>query len=398
MGRLGLCVLAAFALVSAVQAAEAPVVATQFRGGPAHLGVFAGPPAGNLDKVLWRFQTGHMVSASPTVADGVVYVGSRDGYFYALDEATGRPRWKVRADAGVTSSAAISDGLVWFQSDANTLYALHVKDGSVAWKRGLGSSIAFVSAYPESGLADYWTSSPMLYGGRLYIGGGDGAVHALDARTGKPLWTYQTKGRVRATPATDGERVYAGSFDGVMYALDINTGALAWSFKTQGNDVFPVGHIQSSPAVADGKVIFGSRDFRLYALDARTGKEAWKLQHEGSWIISSPAVSGEAVCIGGSDTQMEQCLDIRTGKELWRTGIRNNIFSSAAIAGERLYTGSFMGGAVAFRMSDGQIVGFNIADGRSNSSPWIDNGVLFIGSDNGSVYAFADKPHDKPKG
>jgi glucose dehydrogenase len=46
----------------------------------------------------WTFPTGDAVSASPAVVDGVVYVGSWDGFFYAIDATTGQLRWKVQLD------------------------------------------------------------------------------------------------------------------------------------------------------------------------------------------------------------------------------------------------------------------------------------------------------------
>ncbi|HWA59771.1 MAG TPA: PQQ-binding-like beta-propeller repeat protein [Caulobacteraceae bacterium] len=395
--RLALLALAAAGVVGlAGPAARADDVASQFRGGPEHLGRYPGPPAGDLSRVVWRFETGHMVAASPTVADGAVHIGSRDGFFYVLDEATGALRWRFRADAGVTSTAAVADGLAWFQSDAGTLYCLDLAGRKVRWTAKLGPDVAFPSAYPASGQADYWRSSPLLYDGRIYIGGGDGTVRAFDARSGRALWSFRTGGRVRATPATDGKRIYVGSFDGVFYALDIASGAEAWRFKTQGNPYFPVGHIQSSAAVADGKVVFGSRDFWVYALDAATGALAWKTTHENAWINASPAVADGLVCVGGADSQRLECDDLASGKPVWKTPIRNVIFASPAIVGEAIYTGSFMGGAIAFALKDGAITGYNIADGRSNSSPVVDKGVLFIGSDNGSVYAFAAKASDAP--
>lgn len=376
---LGLC---------AATAAMAQPVTTQFRHGPDRAGVFEGPAPGDLGKFLWRFRTGHMVVASPTVAGGVVYVGSRDGHLYALDAKTGAERWKFRADAGVTSSAAIANGLVFFQSDDNTLYALGL-DGRPKWQASLGATIGFDSPYPHSGLADYWTSSPLIHDGRLYVGSGDGAVYALDPRSGRVLWRTATEGRVRASPSTDGKLIYAGSFDGRLYALDPVTGRERWRFQTSGNPFFKVGHIQGSAAVAEGLVLFGSRDYWIYALDAETGALAWKSEHPNSWVIGTPAIVDGLACTGGSDTQMMQCLELKTGKEMWKSVIRNNIFSSAAAVDGRLYVGSFMGGAVGFSLKDGAIVGYNIADGRSNSSPWIEDGVLYIGSDNGYVYAFA---------
>ncbi len=371
-------------------AACAQPVTTQFRHGPDRTGVFEGPAPGDLGRFVWRFKTGHMVVSSPTVADGVLYAGSKDGFLYALDAKTGEERWRFAADAGVTSSAAVAGGLIYVQSDANTLYALD-PSGHPVWSRSLGETIAFDSPYPHSGLADYWTSSPLIDAGRLYIGSGDGAVWALDAKSGEVLWRHATEGRVRASPSTDGKRIYAGSFDGRMYALDPDTGEEVWRFQTAGNPFFKVGHIQSTAAVAGGLVIFGSRDYWIYALNAATGAVVWKREHPNSWVVASPAVSGGLVCTGGSDTQMMQCLDLATGEERWKAVIRNNIFSSAAIADGRVYVGSFMGGAVGFALKDGAFAGFNIADGRSNSSPWIEDGMLYIGSDNGHVYAFADK-------
>ena len=44
----------------------------------------------------WVFPTGDAVTATPTVVDGVVYVGSWDDYFYAVNLETGTLRWKVR--------------------------------------------------------------------------------------------------------------------------------------------------------------------------------------------------------------------------------------------------------------------------------------------------------------
>jgi glucose dehydrogenase len=49
-------------------------------------------------KLRWTFVTGDAVTASPAVVDGVVYVGAWDGFFYALDAATGALKWKFQLD------------------------------------------------------------------------------------------------------------------------------------------------------------------------------------------------------------------------------------------------------------------------------------------------------------
>ena len=59
-----------------------------FRGDRAHTGVNPGPGVEHSPKLLWRFKAGDFVGSSPAVVDGVVYIGSGEGYVYALDAAT----------------------------------------------------------------------------------------------------------------------------------------------------------------------------------------------------------------------------------------------------------------------------------------------------------------------
>ena len=360
----------------------------QFRNGPDHLGVQPGPAPSDIGGQAWKVPLGGPIIASPTLCDGVLYVGAKDGGFNALDPATGKIRWRFVADAPVTASAAIAGGLAYFQSDAGTIYAVRAADGKLAWKRGTGADLPFMNYKPGVDFWDYWASSPLYADGAIYIGGGDGVVRALDARTGKVIWTYATRGRVRATPATDGKRIYAGSFDGAMYALDRADGKLAWSFQTQGNSDFKIGSIQSSAAVAEGLVLFGSRDYRLYALDAATGKPAWIAPHKGSWVIGSPAVVDGKACVGSSDWKVVQCVDLKTGAELWRTDVGAAAFSSPAVAGGALVIGTFGGLLHQLNLADGKSVSGAGSDGRLIGTAWIEGGVVYVGAENGTLYAF----------
>jgi glucose dehydrogenase len=99
----------------------------------------------------WTFPTGDAVTASPAVVDGVVYVGSWDGFFYAIDAGTGQLKWKAQVDcqpsvvplpqicggppAGtsapsrfqtpggiITSSAAVVDNRVYFGAEPCTAF------------------------------------------------------------------------------------------------------------------------------------------------------------------------------------------------------------------------------------------------------------------------------------
>lgn len=121
----------------------------------------------------WAFKTGGVIAASPTVVGGIVYVGSWDGYEYALDAATGALKWKTYlgitnapncdpSTLGISSGAAVQNGVVYVGGGDSYWYALDATTGNILWKVLTGDNS------PTSG--HYNWSSPLLYNGYAYIG------------------------------------------------------------------------------------------------------------------------------------------------------------------------------------------------------------------------------------
>jgi hypothetical protein len=102
-------------------------------------------------------------------------------------------------------------------------------------------------------------SSPVVAGGRMYVGSDDDNIYCLNAITGSQLWSFTTEGDVASSPAVAGGCVYVGSYDHKVYYLDATTGALLWNYTTL-DDIF------SSPAVALGRVYVCSLDYKVYCL------------------------------------------------------------------------------------------------------------------------------------
>src|SRR5256714_14098566 len=97
---------------------------------------------------IWFFNAKDTVTATPTIVDGVAYVGDWSGNFYAIDVKTGKHRWTYQAHvhgtvyAGqIVSSAAVADAkgvrTVYF-GGGKTLYALRAEDGKLRWKHEVG--------------------------------------------------------------------------------------------------------------------------------------------------------------------------------------------------------------------------------------------------------------------
>ena len=135
-------------------------------------------------------------------------------------------------------------------------------------------------------------SEPVEADGMVFAAYGLGLVDAMDAVTGKQLWRYDPKtaeaagDKLRHAWATRGlgfwnGKVYVGTQDGRLIALDAKSGKLLWSVKTTGEN--DGRYIASPPRLFDGKVIIGhggadQAPIRGYvtAYDATTGKQLWR--------------------------------------------------------------------------------------------------------------------------
>lgn len=352
------------ALIVVVQSARAQ---TTFHGNIARTGVYDSPGLKQLNGVKWAFKTEGPITASPAIADGMVYIGSLDTNFYAVDQQTGRQKWKFKTEGPIASSAAVTNGLVYFSSNDGVFYALAADNGSVKWRfatergerrfeaKGLHGTKPAGQTIPDP--FDHFTSSPAFFNGRVYFGSGDGNIYALDAQTGVLQWKFGTQDVVRASPAIANNTVYIGSWDSYLYALDAETGAEKWRFKT-GED--PIDHnqvgFQSSAAVVDGTVYVGCRDAHVYAIDAATGHKKWDYYTRKSWVNTTPAVRDSVVYAGTGDTHLFQAFDAKTGRLRFTFDAKIGMFSSPALAGELAYIGAINGRLYAVDTKSGKLV------------------------------------------
>jgi outer membrane protein assembly factor BamB len=386
-------------VLAALLSLDAPAACAQqamFRGGPAHDGVYRGAGLPAFGGLQWRVQTGGPVRSSPTVAGGAVYVGSGDGFLYAIDARTGDVRWRQQLGAGpVTSTPAVADGLVYVNGRDGVFRALRVADGRAAWSIKAGPPVSLAWG-EESG--QFYTSSATLTDGAVLFGATDGHVYAADARTGRERWRFAAGARVYSTPAVANGVVYVGTQRGVVHAIDLGTGKARWRYETAGAALesrkfgYDRTTVQSSPAVVDGVVYVGARDGWLYALEAASGTERWRLDHEISWVNTSPAVSDGLVFAGSSDRRFVHAVDAATGKQAWRTEAAALVWSSPVVDAERVYVGDGAGNIYALEKGTGKEAWRYRGGAAVFSSPTLHEGRLYYGSDDGGVYALNAAP------
>ncbi len=332
-------------------------------------------------ELKWKHQTGDRVQSSPAVVGGILYVGSWDGYLYALDASSGALKWKYKTGSMITTSGpAVVSGVVYVGAENGTVYAVNASNGSLKWKRSIGGSIR---------------SSPAVSGGTLYIGnmvkaiptGMNGYVYALNANTGGVKWVSDKTWAVRTSPAVADGKVFFGSDASKVFALNATTGAQIWAHLV-------LGMVRSSPAVGNGLVYIGDDGGQLYALDIDNGAVTWKtgVLHVATEIKATPAIAYNKVYIDTGERlpmiSHVYAFDAATGRQKWVTQMFDWTSVSPSIANGVLFT-SPSRYVEAYDAQTGEHLWEDRMIGDSDASPAVSNGIVYYASNDGAVYAFS---------
>jgi len=102
----------------------------------------------------------------------MVFIGGDDGYFYALDQQSGKLIWKFRSKGIIRSTGAIYKNSVLFGDTEATLYALDLRSGKELWQYRInGDSLDNENfGYDRRAI----TSTPVVAGNKIIFGARDG--------------------------------------------------------------------------------------------------------------------------------------------------------------------------------------------------------------------------------
>ncbi len=278
----------------------------------------------------WRVKLGGDVSSSPAIADGRVIVMAADGRLCAFRLADGGIVWTRATGADLSlgpdprtfdlwvSSPTVADGVIYVGGGDGKVYAVESGDGRVRWTYATRSRVR---------------SSPAVADGAVYVGSFDGQVYALDAATGAERWKFQTGDAVQSSPAVADGVVVVGSRSMAVFGLDAKTGALRWRRPHSGS------WILGSAAVAAGRIFIGGSDsHRVEALDLQSGAVIWS-SVVGARVLGSPTVAGDTLIYGGEDFRV-YTLDAATGLGRSIEVTEGAIYSSVVLAGDLALVGS----------------------------------------------------------
>lgn len=131
--------------------------------------------------ILWETELGPFWKSKPAAYANMIYIGSMDHYFYALDTINGDKKWIFSTDGAITSSSLIHGGTIYFGSNDGNLYALDSTNGELKWS---GKTNGGIFSTPE--LTTIGQENVVL------IGSDDTYVYGFKRNTGEFLWGYST--------------------------------------------------------------------------------------------------------------------------------------------------------------------------------------------------------------
>ena len=406
MRRVAIVALIALTMLGAVSAARVTHAqgesgTSMFQGNPEHSGQQPGPAPSGMPVQQWAFKTGGAVRSSPTVVDGTVYVGSKDGNLYALDAVTGEERWRFPTGGAIVTAPAVANGRVYVSSFTGMLHAVDAALGEPIWQMHTSSA-----------------SSPVVVDGMVYVGTFIGSLLAINGETGVMRWSA-TFGLAQSvgTPAVAGQTLFAGG-GSQMRAFDKDTGKLRWAYQAAGNVsitptvsgsslIFLDTAVQESQSPTDstirvdeetGDIVFendGASAASLItagtvvALDANGGDLKWSFNFSATSLSFSTPASADGVVYVGNHSGILRAMDSFTGLERWGASLGTSIVSSPAISDGLIFVGSYDKQLYAINAESGIISWTFPTGGYVHSSPAVVDGLVYVGSDDGSVYAIA---------
>lgn len=299
-------------------------------------------------KPAYRIRVGAGATSTPAIFEGTVYFGGWDGFFYAVEEASGALTWKSRIGRQfVRSTPLVTADRIYIAAD-RSLFALDRKSGETLYETPL-------IEHPQG----FIESSPKLADGVIVLGLAsyelnlqkedytfEGAVVGLEAETGKLLWKLPVTGEGEG-PCKGGSGVSVWSSAAIDRKLGlayIGTGQTYEAPASTCNDSLLAIHYKADHK---GERLAWKATFTKEDVYVAAGGGLNGLDHD---IGAAPNLfkAGDVDAVGvGDKGGTYRAFDRKSGKELWRAELDHSetaqlggVMTTAAVHGDTIFVAS----------------------------------------------------------
>lgn len=253
--------------------------------------------------------------------------------------------WKAAGAGRGYSSFSVANGRLYtmgLRGDREFIVAFDVATGKEAWATPHGSAF-------RNDRGDGPRGTPTVDGDKVYALGGNGDLSAVEARTGKLLWSKnvlkefggsQIRWGISESPLIVGNKVLVnpGGRGASVVALDKTNGSVIWKSQNDG-----AGYSSAIPLQVNGatQVIFFT-DARAVGLDLNDGRLLWEYARPSNNVanVATPVARANRVFISsdyGTGGGVVEITPDGKAQELWFTKEMRNHHSSSVLVGDHLY-------------------------------------------------------------
>lgn len=280
------------------------------------------------NKVLWAVRLQDGIVSGPTVAQGMIAVGTANANLVLLKQDSGKELWRAKLSNEVLAKPLITPEKVIVKTIDGTLVAFDAVSGEKVW----------VSDHGAPSLVLKVSSAPVLLGDLVLVGYSDGKLDAVNIETGQTVWqrsiAYASGASdveklvdIDADPIVRGNVAYLATYQGYVGALSLDNGQFIWHkpASTYKNLVLHGNSLYMTDA-----------DDVVWSLDAATGRVNWQQPALKARGLTEPAIMNNRLVVADK-TGLVHVLGLDSGKLIGRTQVAGPVVVAPVVADNHLY-------------------------------------------------------------
>ena len=352
------------------------------RGAPPAL--FTGPPTTNLSALagpgFWTTPRGGNEAPGSFLQASIVPEGD--------------VRWQLNLDIEISSSPTIADGRVFITTRDSRILALSADDGSLIWEAEAPGPV---------------DTAAIVAGDRVFVAFRNSRLASYDVATGEEIWRTRMSNPLFSWVIVEDGVLYASCQNGVIQAFDAGTGELRWEIDTEGG-------LPAPPSISEGLLVVPTENQQIIVLVGLTGRTRLIYVFRRS-VEGSAAIHNGVAIVGGLDSHV-RAIDIRAQNlplertvlrwwtqfflwgmapfppaqsgVIWTDYLGDEITTHPALSGNRAIVSTNTGALAAYSVGAGEVIwNVSLEDGPSvPGSPTVVNDTVFVGTDQNNLHAF----------
>lgn len=281
------------------------------------------------------------LSGGLTAFYGKLFLGSENGYVYAIDQSDGTLLWSQQIPGEVLAAPVADGGRIVVVTSSGKLVALDAEKGDILWSTG--------DDQPKLTLRGQ--STPVLAAGGVVYGRADGRIGVvlLDSgmlanvsRVASPRGATELDRMVDvdAQPVIIGDELYAVAYNGQLMARKLISGEELWKRKYSSYQNMGVGPLE---------LVLTDAKSHVYAVDRSNGSEKWANTQLSYRNLTAPVTFGDYVVVGDGEGYL-YWLDDASGRIVAMQELDSDGLYVAPVAdGDVLYVQTRSGDLVALK-------------------------------------------------